>query len=157
MSFLGFWNLQSLLFLQIPSNKSAVWSFLRKLDFKKMREKHKWIFPIITFKMAGKNEFSLIWRKSTTNIEKKINLYFVANFMGLLFEYTILSDSIIIQICIGLFSYYLRFFLFIFFFRENRIYYWLSIRHIFATIPIKLSVRGVNESKLSFINLLLME
>ena len=154
MSFLGLWNLQSLLFLQIPSNKSAVRSFLRKLDFKKMREKHKWIFPKKTFKMAWKNEFSWIWRKSTTNIEKKINLYFVAYFMGLLFEYTILSDSIIIQICIGLFSYYLRFFLF---FRENRIYYWLSIRHIFATIPIKLSVRGVNESKLSFFNLLLMD
>ena len=33
--------------------------------------------------------------------------------MGLLVEYTILSYSIIIQICIGLFSYYLRFYKFI--------------------------------------------
>ena len=35
--------------------------------YMKMREKYKWIFPIKTFKMAGKNEFF--------NLKKKYNKY----------------------------------------------------------------------------------
>ena len=34
------------LFQQIPSNKSTFWSLLRKLNIKKMREKHFPYFPL---------------------------------------------------------------------------------------------------------------
>ena len=71
-------------------------------------------------------------------------------------KYTILSDFIITQIYIGLFAYYLR--IFLIYFISYIIDIYVHIRHTFATVPIKLSVRGVNESELPFfLNLLLME